>query len=445
MASGIGLLLRPRRLSPVRVTPLRSGVTLPLRITELIFSALFVVSLCPNGGAQTDLRDKVTLMNGKEVRGRVLSPFGPERILLVQGGKRKRYPHVMVRDVHTVNDDLRTFFEYRKQHGSDPKRAWYLVEWAESKKLHGIARLQAFSIVLADPKHDKAHEFLGHQKRKSEWRWPVETRHRSLADFEKYHSKWSKSFELTGEHFRVKTNAGVARAVEMLFDLERLYLFWMDTFGEPLRMNEAVKPIDVHAWSSRFKFPKISAVQLPYYDVKNEHAATFFRADAKRPEQLFAVATQALIYATLVENKAIHARSHVCAWAEVGLGLWVESAFDGKPGQAVPLKKAHLDPLTASTVFRSRPRLNRVIHLHYELYYEFSKMTTIRWGATETLVHYLMSKKPDPKMRARFMTYLERVFRKGLGDSSTAFDKAMEQKVETLQPKFMRWLQVKGA
>jgi hypothetical protein len=53
-----------------------------------------------------------------------------------------------------------------------------------------------------------------------------------------------------------------------------------------------------------------------------------------------------------------------------------------------------------------------------------------------------MSEKPDPKMRGRFMKYLERVFRKGLGDSSTAFDKAMG-KIETLQPKFMRWLQVR--
>jgi hypothetical protein len=417
-------------------------VTLPHRIPELTAAAIFVVLFATGGRAQTDLRDKITLMNGKEVRGRVLSPFGPERILLVQGGKRKRYPHVMVRNVHTVNDDLRTFFEYRKTIGKNAKRAWFLVEWAASKKLAGMARLQALSIVLADPKHDKAHEFLGHKLRKAEWLWPVDKRHGSLAKFEKYHAKFSKALEMTGEHFRVKTNAGVARAVEMLFDLEKLYLFWMDTFGEPLHMREAIEPIDVHVWSSQFKFPKISAVQLPYYEIKNDYAATFFKPDAKRPEQLFVVATQALIYATLVESGAAPDRAHLCAWAEVGLGLWVESAFDGKPGRAEPLKKARLDPLIASTVFRSRPRLNRVIHLHYALFYEMSRMTTIRWAATEGLVHYLMSEKPDPKMRGRFMKYLERVFRKGLGDSSTAFDKAMG-KVETLQPKFMRWLQVR--
>jgi hypothetical protein len=414
------------------------------RTYRLAAAAACVALLGPSVVAQADLRDRVTLRNGKEIRGRVLSPFGPERILLVQGGQRRRYPHVMVRDVHTVNDDVRTFFEFRKQHGKDPKRAWYLVEWAASKKLDGIARLQALSVVLADPKHEKAHAFLGHRKRRGEWLWPVAKKHRSFADFEKFHGKWSKSLALTGEHFRVKTNAGVAKAVEMLFDLERLYLFWMDEIGEPLRMNEAVEPIDVHVWGSQFRFPRISAVHLPYYDVKNENAATFFRADGKRPEQLFAVATQAMIYATLVDNRAVHDRSHVCAWAEVGLGLWIESKFDGKPGHAEPLKKARFDPLVASSVFRTRPRLNRVIHLHYELYYELSRMTSIRWGATEALAHYLMSEKPDPKIRERFMDYLHRVFRKGLGDSSSAFDKAMGEKVESLQPKFMRWLQVRG-
>ena len=81
--------------------------------------------------------------------------------------------------------------------------------------------------------------------------------------------------------------------------------------------------------------------------------------------------------------------------------------------------------------------------VHYELFYELSERVTIRWGATETLVHFLMSPKPDPKIRGRFLSYLHRVFRKGLGDSSTAFDKAMGEKIESLQPKFQRWLQVR--
>ena len=390
-----------------------------------------------------DHRDRVTLQNGKELRGRVLNPYWREELILMDGGQRTRVPRKQVRDVHTIHDDLRQFYKYRAAVGKNPKRAWILVEWADSVNLPGMARLQALSIVLADPKSVPARKFLGHKLRKKEWLWPVDGRYRKRADFDSHHAKWGKALELTGEHFRVKTNAGVARAVEMLFDLERLYLFWMDTFGAALDMREALEPIDMHAWASMFKFPKISALQLPYYHMGNEIGMTFFRPDAKRPEQLFAIATEAMIYGTLVDSRAVHARAHVCAWAEVGLGLWVQSGFGGDPGLAAPLGKPRLDPLTASTVFRSRPRLNRVIHLHYELYFEMSRRVAIRWGATETLVHYLMSTKPDPKIRERFLGYLHRVFRKGLGDSSTAFDKAMGEKIESMQPKFQRWLQVR--
>lgn len=420
---------------------------LPLLVCVLVASAPAVAQRKKQDDGK-DRRDRVTLQNGKVLRGRVLNPFWRDELILKVGGNRQRISRKQVRDVRTIHEDLHEFFAYRKAMHGKVKREWFLVEWASSKKLPGIAKLQALAIVLANPKSKdasvtKAREFLGHKKRGETWLWPVANGHKPRAEFVKHHAKWGKALELTGEHFKIKTDAGVERTVEMLFDLERLYLHWMDTFGAGLDMHEALQPIPIHVWASSFTFPKISALQLPYYRVANQTASTFFRPDAKRPEQLFAIATQAMIYATLVEARPTHERSHLCAWAEVGLGLWVESGFAGKPGFAVPLKAAKLDSLTASTMFRSRPRLKRVIHLHYELYFEMSDRVAIRWGATETLVHYLMSRKPDPKMRERFFSYLHRVFRKGLGDSSTAFDKAMGKKVEAMQPSYLRWLQVR--
>ena len=164
--------------------------------------------------------------------------------------------------------------------------------------------------------------------------------------------------------------------------------------------------------------------------------------DAKRPAQLFGVATQCLIYHTAVESGRSTTRNHLCAWAEIGLGQWMESAFGGEAGQAKPAPKVVLDTLVASSVFRVRPKLKRFTHLHYELYHEQSRRVGLRWDGTTALVHYLMSQKPDPKIREGFMRYLHMAFRKGLGDSSSAFDKALGEPIESLEPKFFRWLQV---
>jgi hypothetical protein len=391
-----------------------------------------------------DRRDRVTLKSGKEIHGRVWERYTPDELVLLQGGRRVRIPRDTIRDIHTVNDDLREFFAHRSEIGDQPKRAGFLVEWAASRKLAGMAEAQALAVVLRDPDHAGARAFLGHRARGKEWSWPLGDRWLTREQFAEHHGKWGTALTLRGEHFEVKTDAGLERGLAALFDLERFYLFFVDTFGAALPASEALEPIRVQVWGSMFKFPAISARKLPYFDLRSDAAATFYRPDAKRPEQLFAVATQALIYRCLVGGQASQSRSHLCAWVEIGLGQWAESAFGGKPGWAEPRKKVVLDTLVASAVLRLQPELKRVTHLEYELFHELSPRASLRWDASSALVHYLMAGEPDPKVRQRFMRYLELAFRKGLGDSSTAFDKTMELKVEELEKTFYRWLKVKG-
>lgn len=422
----------------------RSGLATAVTLAALAVVLPFPAPAPAQSGPKTDLRDTVTLTDGRRIRGRVVSRFAKDELVVVQGGRRQRFARKRVRDVHTINDDLRQFFAHRKKIGGNPKRAWILVEWAASKNLDGMARLQALSLVFEKPKFEKAHVFLGHKLRgKDKWLWPVGDRHRKFADYQKHHAKWGSALQLTGEHFKVKTTAGVSHAVKILLDLERMYLFFEDTFGAGVQTEEVLKPIEMHVYASLSRFPSISSRKLPYYDPRSDHGMTFFLPDGKRPAQLFAIAAQSLLFHTLAGGRASQTRGHVCAWVEIGLGQWMESAFGGKPGVAAPLPKVSLDTLVASTVSRMRPRLKRTTHLQYDLFHELSRRVNMRWDATNALVHFLMSEKPDPKRRQRFMDYLRQAFHKGLGDSSSAFDAAMGEPVEKLQVKFFRWLQTK--
>ncbi len=414
-----------------------------------LISGVFLGLLAPAAGqsrsqSKPDRRDSVTLKSGKVVTGRVLNPFSTGQLVVLIGGKRQRVRRAAIRGVHTIHDDLLEFFAHRERALQQPKRAWFLVEWAASKQLHGMARLQAHAVLLRDPEHQAAHRFLGHRQRGDAWLWPEGDRFTSLARFRARHAKWGSALVLEAEHFRVRTTAGMERAVAMLFDLELFYLFFRATLGGPLDLHEVMQPIEVHAWANLHGFPGISTRKLPYYDLRGDVAATHFRADAKRPEQLFGVTTQALLYAMLTGTRGSNTRSHFSAWAEIGLGLWMDAAFGGRPGRATPREKVELDNLVASAVLRSRPKLKHVTHYQHELFHELSPRVNIRWDASQALVHFLMTETSKPKRRPQFLQYLKGAFRKGLGDSSSAFDRAMGKDIEQLQEEFRRWLLVKN-
>ncbi|MBL8736327.1 MAG: hypothetical protein JNL12_07880, partial [Planctomycetes bacterium] len=124
--------------------------------------------------AQDDLRDRIELQNGTEVRGRVLDPFATDEITLLQGGRRVRIERSTIAGTNLVGDRMRRFFEKRLSLRDSPKAQEFLIDQAVQDELPGLARLQALWVVLHDDEHEKAHRFLGHEKSKRGWLWPHE-------------------------------------------------------------------------------------------------------------------------------------------------------------------------------------------------------------------------------------------------------------------------------
>jgi hypothetical protein len=413
---------------------------------------LSVLLLAAAAAAQDDLRDVVQLQNGKELHGRVLSRNEPDEVVILQGGKRVRVATQAVAAMTTVRDHLREFFKRRDQLFDNASHRWIVAEWAASNGLPAMARLQALHVVLRDPDHVPAHELLGHRKRGSEWLWPLKDRWVPLAELQAYFAEWGHPLVLDGEHFQVRTNGTVMQAVDAVFDLERLYLWWLDTFGTELQLREVVAPkLTVLIWKDPKSFPAWSSFVVPYFrarvatgaEAQESTSYTWFEGPTGRPVRLYEVAMQHLLYRTLADDPDEGSpKQRLCAWAEIGLGEYVNGLFQGPPGQGKPAKW-HIDPLDAKLVQERRYYgLEILTHRQMKQYYiTVADNTDLDWASTHLFVAFLMDDAQQPSLRAGFLQYLFGALRKGQGQSSVALDRALGTRVETLEKPWRTWIE----
>ncbi|MFT7535957.1 MAG: hypothetical protein ACI85K_001910, partial [Hyphomicrobiaceae bacterium] len=87
-----------------------------VRLPFLIHFAC-ALTLAVLASAQDDLRDRITLTNGRVITGRIATPHDPDQLLVMQGGKRVRVDVALVKETQLVADQLIEFFKRRDQHG----------------------------------------------------------------------------------------------------------------------------------------------------------------------------------------------------------------------------------------------------------------------------------------------------------------------------------------
>ncbi|MEO0480749.1 MAG: hypothetical protein AAF196_14830, partial [Planctomycetota bacterium] len=210
-----------------------------------------------------DLRDRLVLKNGRELRGRLETPFADEELILRQGGKRIRIPVGKVAERRTVREQVAEFVRLRTLAGEDLRKQWPLVDWAASRELGALARLQAMWVALHEPAHTEAHEFLGHRQRSDEaWLWPDPPSSRSgrvryvdLDTLEQNHQGHGQALRLRSEHFEILSDGRLLSTVATLFDLEVLYASLFDDYGAELLLVEALQPMELQVWTDETEFP----------------------------------------------------------------------------------------------------------------------------------------------------------------------------------------------
>ena len=398
--------------------------------------------------AQTyDARDVVRTRNGDEVRGRVSRYYAPDALLLLQGNQRVRVPRADVASVETVNDRLREFYRRLEAGGANAKYRWMLAEWAEAQGLPGMARALALEIVIDDDAHEPAHELLGHAKTKRGWRWPLGDRSVDRERWLEHHADMGHPLTLTGEHYTVETDAEPKAAVYALLDLERLYLHWMDTFGEPLQLREALSPLRARIWRSRDEMPGLSSSHKRAYSyaicVAVDHGTTCMVSPTTHEvSELFMMGTQMAIGATLADAQNDGAPMTDlldCPWAIIGLAQWMETCFTGAPGRAQP-RAPQLRGGAVARLKRERPNLKRLLAAKYPQFYDANSSTQERWDSSWALAHFLLDPTRKPDLRDGFHRYLSLTIAQGAGLSSSTFDKAIGVRIEDVQKAMYAWI-----
>jgi hypothetical protein len=404
------------------------------------------LSLAPLA-AQDDLRDVVERRDGRQVTGRVLTPFATDELVIVQGGKRVRVPRADVAKMDLVADRVRTFCERRVKQQKSPKAQAFLVDLANDQKLPALARLQAMWVVLNDDTDERVHELLGHTKGSKGWLWEHDGKRMTLEQLDVALAK--SPMKLRGERFTLQCDAGLKTNVGALLDLEHLGVVWFDRFGKELGLHEVLQPVDVVTVRNDGEFPKWGFRPVPYF-VPAPHgdvARTFYTGSAPvRPERLFFVGTHGLLYHSLIgEVSKQDERDRVCAWLEIGLGMQMELTMAGPCGYAAP-GPLRMQGVEAMSALNRGYRLTHLLHLPmYGSFYLTDDMATAtNWSAAAMFVSWLLLTDNKPPTRERFLELVKQSLGERKGDSTTAFDKIMGTRVEDMDAPWREWLNKKA-
>ena len=391
---------------------------------------------------QDDLRDRVTRTDGKVVHGRVVDPFGDgDELLVLQGGKRVRVPRADVADLDLVADRVREFCERRRAFRSSPKGQAFLIDRAAGDELPGLARAQAIWLALAHD-HEAAHEFLGHERSERGWLWSHDGRKVAAGDLDAALAK--APLTLIGERFTLRCDRDLAGAVAALLDLEQLGVAFRERFGAELRLHEVLRPIAVVVHADQDAFPKWGFRPVPFYEPPPhaDVAHTFWPVPgARRPDRLFFVGTQGLLYRTLIGEASRQSdRDRICAWLEVGFGMVMEQTMQGDPGFAAPATPRRQDLRARTALFRDY-RLTHLLRLPmYGAFYLLDDTATaVNWSAATMFTTWLLQPDNDPPTRERFCAFVRAALAERR-DGSSLFDDVMGTRVEDLDAPWRRWL-----
>jgi hypothetical protein len=418
--------------------------------------------LCSRSGDGFDWnRDRVVLESGKAEHGVVIESFLPEHVVLLrEGNRRAEIPRASIRKLDLLRDRLAAFLRVRRP-GLSVEAEWSLVEDALRAGLERMARLQAYHVLLRDPEHAAAHALLGHERKGAAWAWTLDGKQVSSERFDARGSDWNHRLVLESEHFTVETDCGLRRALDVLFDLEGLYVWFLQNLGPPLRAAEDVdEPEDERmtflVYASRTEFQQRRTDEGGYYDPSGTASATsgssnvvrtFYPPEDERPDLLFELGTEALLYSTLVlgrtRDEADDKLRRLSHWADVGLGYWVARHAGREPGypEFRPPFRApfQLDPETARLsleplrpphlLSRGRSELANLVDLPWIELIGNDPEAILSRARSCTFIPFLLEGRSQglaEKGRDAVWTYFREVYCTQKANASSAFDDGLE-------------------
>lgn len=273
--------------------------------------------------------DRVELVEGNTLEGRVLVETGDTLVLLV-GTKRQEIPRARVKSVRSAAGSVRELLTQWERIAPDDAAAILdLARFAEGRGLSGEKELFAYLVLTLDPKNESAHELLGHDAKSDGWSVRDGARRTPWSKLAAVRRDFKSGWELATTHYSVRTNLELASACRALLELESFYRLFYDTLGRPLELAEVVTRMPVQLHADQQSFPEIVGGGTAWFSGSTNTAACL-SLTGFQPEGLLEVATLQLCWNV---DDVGNGRGGIPSWLEVGLSFFYPCMRTGEPGR----------------------------------------------------------------------------------------------------------------
>ncbi len=363
---------------------------------------------------RTDQRDTVYLKSGRTVRGRVVLELD-DKVAVLVGSRERWIARSKIARIESIANSQRELLDKFDKAIDGVDTFLDLATFCDKRQLTHEAQLFHWRILLDQPNHAGAHEALGHRSTKRGWRIAHAGGLRTLAQLEKIRSDWSKAWKLRSEHFEVRTDTGLRRAVYTLFELEYFYRHVFDLFQADLELRELTEPIKVYVYKNRKQFPSLSNTTSAYF-ASGENILYTYAALRGRPRALFHEATHAVLYN--LTGGARGGRGRIPAWLDEGWAEFNESVMVPERGGRVrlDLSRRLTRQLQAVRSTKKAYGLHRVLNFKSTDFGASTKQG-LKYGQSYALFLYMMTGE-DGVLLPEFLKYL-RAALSGKGQAST--------------------------
>jgi len=394
-----------------------------------------LLALAAPGGDSRPL-DTVELEGGAKLQGRVVFEDADEIVLRVGTNERTLSRKKLVRFDSRFADLRLIHKRWRDLAENDLAGTLALARRCREQKLEEAAQLFAWYVLSRSPKDAAAHEFLGHEKQRENWivadgarRWPYE----KLLELRK---EWKDAWELSSEHYRVRSNLPLADAVTAVLDMECAYEAFYQLLGRPLRFHELVEPLQAQVHADAKSFPETVGDARSYFD----HTGRVLLVNATGGFERGVVvheATHQLLDACMQNTRS--GRGDVPGWLSEGLAEYVRATTAGPPGRGLPVE-GQFDLVRFREFAQSTYDLGRVLNLGPD---DFGSgpAISLRYSQSYTLVCWGLYGEGG-QLRERFYGYLREAC-KG-HSSSTAFKDELKLDERAIEKSWAAFVQTKA-
>ncbi len=378
--------------------------------------------------------DAVVLQNGTKLAGIVVYRDEAELVLRV-GTRDTTYA---MKDVAKV--------DARASNLSDMIESWLKGKPGDEEAIHDAANncqrleladeetLLRWRLVLAFPDNEQYHKDLGHELREGAWGLRENERWIALKEW-LAPRELKNSWKLASTHFELKTDGQMAPAIDVLLDLECLYLAFFQKFGRELHSYEVVERIKVELQAGKRNFSAPTKAAVSWFDPRANVIYLDGQKGVDRARMLMD-GTRALLCNSGSRQRVID--GVIPAWIEAGLSTWVGWNLHGELGRAAwdPVPFSAMFKKVVETDAREPIKLTKLLNTA-PLAFDDSELGQEHYAQAFTFVDFLLGSAGE-KYRLRFLEFLRNTYR-GKG-SPPQFYEAMGLKGPEIEAEWLAWV-----